>query len=349
MKKLIFLIAGLMLIVYIMPLATVGFTEKKQDEPVIIHTPVVKDIQEPDTVMETAKESSDYDRQTEITLLENGQVRTINLHDYLVGVVAAEMPASFPEEALKAQALAARTYTLYKMKLYSDGMDIPDSHGGALLCADHTHCKAFIDIEVSGSSLWGSNEEYYIDRITAAVTETKGLIAVYNGQPIAAVFHAASGEFTEAAVDVWGGDIPYLVSVESYGGSDSPDYESEVSMSQQSFSEEVLKSYPSADFSVPPEQWFKASNRSEAGGIIDVAVGGVRVTGNYIRSVAGLNSSNFKVKVEGDNLVFTTVGYGHGVGMSQYGARAMALEGAAYDEIIQHYFPGTELLLKNAD
>lgn len=356
LKKILLVMLSMMLMLYALPLITVGSTLPGEQGQAAEDGPpgavLVSSEKEPETPQEensTLPVTSllQYDKKTTVTVSIQGQAQTISLHDYLLGVVAAEMPANFPLDALKAQAIAARTYTLYKIKLYEDGMDIPDSHNGAQLCDDPAHCKAYCSLEEKGSVMWGKNVDFYRSKIEAAVEETSGLIAVYEGQPIAAVFHAASAEKTEASVDVWGGDIPYLVSVSSPGGEDSPQYHSTVSMRQDDFAQAVLEQYPDADMTVPPAQWFKASVRSEAGGVIDVAVGGVRVTGAFIRKIAGLNSTNFRVQIEGENLVFTTVGYGHGVGMSQYGARAMALEGSTFDEIIKHYFPGVELLLKS--
>lgn len=358
MKKLLLAVAALMLIVYAMPMVTVGFSAQEDEiyggtDAVLVDATGPTEATEPAArpteapVQESPQSLVSYDKKTYITVLVGGEPQTLSLHDYLVGVVAAEMPANFPEEALKAQALAARTYSLYKIKLYEDGMDIPDVHKGAQLCDDYTHCKAYCDIAVKGAELWGGSAAMYTEKITKAVESTCGLIAVYDGQPIAAVFHAASGDYTEAAVDVWGGDVPYLVSVPTSGGEESSRFYSEVTISQSDFAARVKEKYPEASFPADAGQWFKASSRSQAGGIIDVAVGGVRVPGTFIRQIAGLNSTNFKVRVDGDKLVFTSTGYGHGVGMSQYGAKALALEGKTFDQIIKHYFTGVELLLKS--
>ncbi|MBR5285122.1 MAG: stage II sporulation protein D, partial [Clostridia bacterium] len=283
------------------------------------------------------------DAETIITLCHEGEVVELDLHTYLCGVVAAEMPASFPEAALEAQAVAARTYSLYQLGLYDNGKAIPESHQGAQLCSDYTHCKAYTDLAAKSGDLWGANAAYYRDRITRAVERTDGRIATYEGEPIAAVFHSTSSERTESALAVWGNDTPYLVSVESPGGEASPRWQGEVVLSTAEVKEKLLGKWTDMMLDCEPQEWFKASERSEAGGIITVAVGGVRVKGTELRTLLGLNSTNFTMKVEGDQICFSTTGYGHGVGMSQYGAKALAEEGKTCDEIIKWYYTGVEV------
>ncbi len=346
MKKLLIFLFVLTVCVYALPLFTVGLEEADSLPP--------DDAQAPDDTGQDAEPqgavqvaSDSFDSSTHVTVLVDGEVQDMVLHDYLCGVLAAEMPASFPEEALKAQALAARTYTMYKISLYDAGMAIPEAHAGAQMCTDYTHCKAYCDLNAQATSMWGDDADSYREKIENAVSATDGVIATYQGEPIAAVFHAASSEKTEAAVDVWGSDTPYLQSTDSPGGEASDHYYGEVTISAEEFKKKFLESYPTANLSSSPDQWFKASKRSEAGGVIDVAVGGVRVKGTVIRTMLGLNSTNFTYEPQGDTLVFKTEGYGHGVGMSQYGARELALEGKTYDEIIKWYYAGVDLTLKS--
>ena len=335
MKRLLLLILCVLAIVFAMPLFTVG-TESRDDGK-----DGYSDGAEP------VGDGNTFDEKTSITLLDGGEVKTLSLHDYLRGVVAAEMPASFPEEALKAQALAARTYTMYTLKLYDDGMTIPERHNGAQLCSDHTHCKAYCDIDSDKTQMWGDNADFYADKIAKAVEDTDGIIATYKGQPIAAVFHSTSSAMTESAVSVWGNDTPYLVSVESPGSDEAPRYHGQVTITAEEFRQKMLLVHPEMDFSETPDKWFKDSNRSEAGGVIDVSVGGVRVSGVWLRAQLGLNSTNFKYSVKDDVLYFDTIGYGHGVGMSQYGAKALAEEGKTFDEIIKWYYTGVDLTIKS--
>ena len=286
-----------------------------------------------------------FDGQQTVRLLNGGTVRELTLSDYLTGVLAAEMPAGFPEEALKAQAVAARTYTLYKQRLYS-GEAAPEAHRGADLCDDPAHCAAFADLAQQASALWGEGAAVYTQRLKDAVAATDGLALIYEDEPIAAVFCAASTGKTESAEDVWSAALPYLISVDSPGGEDCGAYHGEKRISQKDFKAAFTAKWPEMDFSQPPSAWFRDSHRSEAGSVIDVLVGEVRIRGSEVRQTLGLNSANFKVRVEGGDLVFTTVGYGHGVGMSQYGARFLALDGQTYDQILAHYYPGTRLQLQ---
>ncbi len=342
MKKLLKFVFLLTLCTLFTPLLTIGVVENVNTEP-------DAQLSEPDSMvsenhlLQTKQES--YDINTLITLNTQGECREINLQEYLTGVLAAEMSAGFPEEALKAQAVAARTYTLYKLNLYQEGQS-PEEHQGADLCDNPGHCEAFADLAVQAADLWGDSAEIYQQRLLAAVEATDGIILVYEEEPIAAVFCAAAGPKTERAVDVWGSDLPYLNSVDSPGGEECSQYYGEVTIAQSEFVKTLQSRWPETDFSGQPTAWFRDSHRTEAGSVIDVLVGGVRLKGSEVRQALGLNSANFKVKVEGENLIFTTTGYGHGVGMSQYGARYFALDGHTYDQILYHYYPGTQLQLQ---
>lgn len=340
MKKLLKFVMFLTVCAISMPIFTVGLTAAAQQEPAIeSHEPLLSE-----TVLAQTPTQSSYDGETRVTLLYGGAVRELSLREYLLGVLAAEMPAGFPEEALKAQAVAARTYTLYKKALYEASED--NVHRGADLCDDPGHCEAFADLTTQAAALWGESAEIYRQRLQTAVEETDGMILVYEEEPIAAVFCAAATEQTESAKDIWGSDLPYLVSVESPGGRDCSRYEGTVTVAQTDFAKAVQGQFPEADFTAAPGTWFRDSHRSEAGSVLDVLVGGVRMTGSQVRQIADLNSANFTVRVQGADLVFSTVGYGHGVGLSQYGARYLALDGQTYDQILSHYYPGTQLRLE---
>ncbi len=288
-----------------------------------------------ETLLSAPIEEAEVDRETEITLLTDGAVVTLPLDEYLAGVVAAEMPALFPEEALKAQAVAARTYT---MKRASETPD--SSHKGAMVCDDPNHCKAYNPISQFVAN-WGASGGDYEEKIKAAVEETDGEILLYEGAPISAVFHSSSAKRTEAAADVWGRDVPYLQSVESVGDAEAPNYESTVAVPIETFKQTVRATYSGADFTAHP--LFGDAVRSDAGGVKTIPVGGVNITGRELRVLFGLRSANFTVTQEGEDVVFRTVGYGHGVGMSQYGARGLALQGMEYREILAHYYSGTQL------
>ena len=334
MKRFVITACAALLLAYGLPLCTLGMDK----------APEKQKSQSPEG-SELAS-AQGYDEKTQVTVLIDGQVQTLPLSQYLRGVVAAEMPASFPAEALRAQAVAARTYTLYKLDAYEQGVEIPVEHQGAQLCNDFTHCKAYVDVEAMKEDLWGDQADKYQAVIDDAVSSTDGMVVTYQGDPIAAVFHAASSGQTEAALDVWGSSHPYLVSVESPGEEACPKYEGTVTISPQEFASKFWEKHPEANFNDAPTGWFKDSNRSQSGGIINVSVGGVRVSGTEIRTMLGLNSTNFTLEASDDALVFHTTGYGHGVGLSQYGARELALEGKNFSDILKWYYQGTEITIK---
>lgn len=274
----------------------------------------------------------------EITVLVDGEARMMKLEDYVVSVVAGEISPDFPTEAIRAQAVAARTYALYKQKTGR-----PAQHEEADVCDDPAHCAAFVDLKTEAAARWGEQANTAQDIIRQAVEDTAGQVLTYEGEPIVAVFSSAAGEKTERAVDVWGSDIPYLQSVDSPGGEACPKYYDAVVLTADEIRERAAKTLPSADLSGDPSGWFKASERSEAGGIVRMKFGGVEVKGTVMRTLLGLNSTNFTVKIDGNTLTFTTTGYGHGVGLSQWGAKYSAEQGQTYDEILAHYYPGTTL------
>lgn len=306
--------------------------------PLLFIKPIETDI--PPLPVSPSEEKTDVettDAEIKIKLLDEGKVSEIALDEYLEGVVAAEMPALFPEEALKAQAVAARTYTMKKASSAP-----AKEHNGAAVCSNPSHCKAYKPLSEFASG-WSENAETYSEKIRRAVKETDGEILLYEGEPITAVFHSTSSGRTESSADVWGGNLPYLVSVESEGDETSPHFEEEKMFSPSEFRERFAKKHPDAAFDENPENWITNIRRTAAGGVKSVSVGGVSVKGSELRSIYELKSSNFTVSYDGENMKIKTRGYGHGVGMSQYGARAMAQSGKTYDEILKKYYTGVTL------
>lgn len=247
------------------------------------------------------------------------------LEAYVQGVVAAEMPALFPMEALKAQAVAARTYQVRKMAeagsdtvLYDVGQAYDDT--------------------AAQKEKWGENYGAYAARVSQAVEETAGEIMVYEGEPILAVFHAQSGGKTENSENVWVQAIPYLRSVDSSGDLSAPDNTVTETLSAQTVWE-GLSSLGSLGVT-PEELAFSDIQRSQAGYIQQIQAGNLTLTGLEVRTALGLRSADFTVQRQGDDFVFTTKGYGHGAGMSQYGAKSLAEEGMDYREILSHYYTG---------
>ncbi len=198
---------------------------------------------------------------------KDGTVITLTMEEYLWRVVAAEMPASFELEALKAQAIAARTYTLSRMAT------VHANHPDADVCTDYACCQAYITQEAAAAN-WGENGTAYADKITAAVAETDGQVIVYEGQPIQAVFFSSSAGRTVDAVEVWGNAVPYLTSVVSPEGDEVPNYHTEVTLTADEFRKTFLAAYPAADLSGEPSGWFGAVTPTSAGGVSSMEVGG---------------------------------------------------------------------------
>lgn len=283
---------------------------------------------------------SDFDRRTSLTLLDGDRLVTLSLHDYLCGVLCAELPADFPEECWKAQAVAARSYTLYKMERTP-----ASNHLGAQMCTDYTCCTAYRS-PAEALAVW-SGADKLVGLAEAAVTATDGLVSVYEGAVIGAVWHSASAPYTAAAAQVWGGEVPYLQEVESPGGEDSSSYRSETRFPLEQLRADLLAAVPGAVLGADPALWLSDPVRSKGGYIVTVQVGGVPVRGSTLRSILALPTAALSWQVEGTRLVVTGLGTGHGVGMSQYGAARMAREGATFDEILTHYYVGTKLLRKS--
>ena len=278
---------------------------------------------------------------TEETETENSTVKVMNasseniteisLREYLIGVVAAEINPAYHEEAIKAQVVAAHTKLEYtKLHNTPENAHITDSP------ASH---QGYLD-ENQQKEKWGENYNIYHDKIAECVDEVQNVILTYNNQPINAVFHAISNGQTENATDVWGGDYPYLVSVQSAGDKLSPAYNSEIIITSDDFKKKL--SDKGVNLSSNPSEWIEKITNTNTGMVKEFVVGGKSFKGTEIRTIFGLKSSTFTVKYENNNFIFTVCGYGHGVGMSQYGANYMAQQGLNYKQILEHYYQNSE-------
>lgn len=274
------------------------------------------------------------DKTRSIRLYDGEQVSEISVFDYLTGVLAAEMPVSFEPEALKAQAVAARSYL-------QRGLASP-KHEGADICTSADCCQAYLSPEQLRES-WGENFELYMKKITAAVEETDGQYLSYDGQPALAAFHSSSDGATEDSGAIWN-ELPYLVSVDSPETADSvPNFVSSVRSADIDFRDTILYLKPEADMTGDADSWVGEVSRSGSGRVDSIVIGGVSFTGSELRKLFSLRSTDFELSHGDGEFVFTVKGYGHGVGMSQYGANAMARSGAGYREILMHYYPGTTI------
>ena len=253
----------------------------------------------------------------------SGKTEELPLEEYLIGVVGAEMPASFPLEALKAQAVAARTYAVRHMTAFGGS-----GCSGADICTDSGCCQSYKSTEQLREK-FGGEAERYMDKLRQAVYETEGEYAAYRGEPIEALYHSSAGGRTEDAQNVFSAALPYLIGVDSPGEETAGKYAAEVTVSLGEFTNRVNKKWPAAKL--------KKNRLGE-----QVKVVSRYDSGRELRRLFDLNSANFTLSI-GEKVTIRTKGYGHGVGMSQYGARAMALEGAGYEEILKHYYTGVEI------
>lgn len=309
--------------------------------PLAVITPFREELfRQESAVDETERQpfvSGELDAERVLRVLHGGEVEEMDLGTYLTGVVRAEMPASFELEALKAQTVAARTYTLHKLRAGGNHADAAD------ICTDHTCCQAWLAEETAREN-WGENADEWEEKVERAVRETDGQVVLYDGEPILAVFHSSSAGRTRAAGDVWLNDLPYLQSVESPENTEQiPNYYSRVEFTAEAFREKVRSALPEADLTGDITRWLRNAVADEAGSVETVEIGGVRVKGSEARSILGLRSACFTWEAETDSITFYVTGYGHGVGLSQYGAQAMAAEGADFREILTHYYTGTSV------
>lgn len=289
-----------------------------------------------DPPAETKAADSAADAAVILTAQINGLAVQTTMADYLPCVLAAEMPASFEMEALKAQAIAARTYILYRMQ------QISAAHPDAQICDDFACCAAYKSEETLRET-WGAAFEANWAKIRKAVQETGGQYMVYNEQPIQAVFHSSSAGMTEDSANLWG-DQPYLISVMSPETAEEvPNFVASVTFSADEFRRVILMAEPRVDLSGDVSEWVQAVESGKTGRVESVTIGDTVFSGTEIRELFALRSTAFSLEYGGGQFVFTTKGYGHGVGMSQYGANALAKQGHSCMEILEHYYHGISI------
>ena len=280
----------------------------------------------------------DYKNYGTIKLLhhETGEVEEVNIDEYLYHVVSAEMPVDYEMEALKAQAVVARTYTIYKIN--------NKKHDNADICDDSNCCQAWVSKDVRFSRWEESKREENWKKIQDCVNSTKGLIITYNNEPINAFFHANSGGKTEIPVNVWGGTgLPYLQVVETAGEEGYQQYNSEVELSNDDIINKLKAKYEDIQIDFNNDEDIKILEYTDSGRVKTVKFGNHEIAGTEARTIFGLRSTNFEIQKSDGKIKFVVKGYGHGVGMSQTGADSMAKQGSTYDEIIKHFYVGVEI------
>ncbi len=262
-------------------------------------------------------------------LSREGSVLQMPLEEYLVCVLLREMPAEFELEALKAQAVVARTYTLRREALGS-------KHEDATVCMNASCCQGYYDPQ---AYLQDGGVEADIERMRLAVLQTQGLVLVYEGVLAEATYFSCSGGLTEDASAVWGADIPYLRSTLSPGEEQASHYIDSVSFTADAFAKAL--GFQPTGYSA---QWIGDIQYTRGGGVATIDLCGRTYTGTQVRQLLGLRSTAFAITAVGDTVTVTTKGFGHRVGMSQYGADAMAVSGSSFQQILSHYYQGTQLI-----
>lgn len=275
----------------------------------------------------TPTQATEVEVRETVSVLVGERLESMELDEYITGVLLGEIPAGFHTEAKKAQAVVARTYTL-RTVLFKD------KHPGAV-CTDPACCQGYCSAE-EYLKQGGSAEAVSLAR--EAVLATEGLVLTYKGELIDATYFSCSGGQTEDAVAVWGADVPYLQSVVSPGEENAAHYSDTVTFTAQQFQQALGRTLTGQ-----PEGWIGAVIYTQGGGVGTMYIGGQAYSGTQLRSLLGLRSTAFSVSVSQGLLTVTTKGFGHRVGMSQYGAEAMAQEGNSYRQILQHYYTGSKL------
>lgn len=261
---------------------------------------------------------------------ESGKTEEMSVEDYLFCVVAAEMPALYENEALKAQTVAAYTYALKKAASSDKDYDITD---------DYSVDQAFVTVEAAREK-WGSNADTYEQKIRSAISAVLYEKITYDSEPILAAYHAISSGKTENAADIWGGNYAYLTAVDSEGDKLSPDYMSSVTFSPDELARKLSGLVETGGDAA---SWIGEISRTGSGSVITAVICGKAVAGDKIRSALSLRSANFEIAYADGAFTFTVKGYGHGIGMSQYGAHYMAMQGKTYKEILLHYYSGCKI------
>lgn len=333
MKKILAYVLIFVLVCFLIPVVLTKKTGKQ------VNTNIYVNEQNNSKVAENTAEYN-YNKYNTIKLLhtKTQEIEEIKLDEYLYGVVSAEMPASFEKEALKAQAVVARTYTIYKIE-NNEG-----KHGEANICDDSGCCQAWISKEDRFTKWEEASREANWNKIVEAVESTKGKYITYEGKPINAFFHSNSGGKTETTLNVWGGSgYPYLQSVSTSGEDAYTQYKSEVTLTKEGFINKIKEKYSDFEIDFNDEKCISILEYTEGNRVKKIRIGNKEFSGVEIRTLIGLKSANFNIEIKGDNIYFSVVGYGHGVGMSQTGADSMAKAGKNYEEIIKHFYTGVEI------
>lgn len=333
MRKVILIILSIIFLCFLIPaIFTKGFKSEQ----------VTSNNLEVEPEKEEVVNDYNYSQYNTVKVLHTADniIEEIGLDEYLLGVVAAEMPANFELEALKAQAVVARTYTLFKIIDNGEKTKHPDAN----ICDDITCCQAWISKEDRFSKWEESERENNWNKISDAVNSTKGDIILYQNQVINALFHSNSGGTTEIPINVWGGsNYPYLQTVQTSGEDTYSQYKSEAEFTKDELVNKIKEIHKDFTIEFSQPECIKILEYTEGGRIKTIKFGNIEMSGVEVRTLLGLKSANFNFVINEDKIKFEVTGYGHGVGMSQTGADALAKEGKNYIEIITHFYKDVEV------
>ncbi len=269
--------------------------------------------------------------------VSTGEIMEVPVREYVIGAVCAEMPASFHSEAIKAQAVAAHTYA-ERQRLHEKEYPTAELNG-ADFSNDVSKYQGYYT-EAQARQVFGADFEKSYSRISECVDEVLDYTIVYKDEPIISAFHSMSSGVTESAENAWGTAVDYLVPVDSGYDVNAPMYTNEVRYSKEVMQYKLESAFPGVELGENMVGWLVVRDVSEQGTVLKADVGNMSVTGGEVRTALALRSACFEVKYEGEEAVITTKGFGHGVGMSQYGANSMAAEGRSWREILEHYYTG---------
>ena len=341
MKKILLYILSFIILFFILPIIFT-ITPKAETEEVVSNIENVTQ-EQPEPEAETI--TYDYQKYQTIKLLHSGsgQIEELPIDEYLYGVVSSEMPANFEIEALKAQSIVARTYTIYQI------MNNSGKHPGADICDNSSCCQAWISKD-ERLSKWAPEEaESNWNKIVDAVNSTSGKIITYQNKPINAFFHSNSGGKTESSLNIWGGiDYPYLKSVETAGEEGYTQYSSEAKFTKEELLNKLKEKYEDCEIDYSQENCIEILEYTTSGRVKTIKFGNKEIAGTEARTILGLRSTNFTFTISGDEIIFSVIGYGHGVGMSQTGADALAKSGSNCEEIIKHFYTDVEIVEVNS-
>ena len=338
MKKPIIFLIGTMIFCILLPvLISVLFYGKNE----VASSEIAKKITQKSEQKKDTYETVDSKSPT-ITVYHcsKNTIEKMDIETFLYGVVASEMSSDFSEEALKAQAIAARTYIIYKME-----NNMTQGHNGADICTNSNHCQAYAsydELKNKKGDEWMKNS---YPKIKQAVDDTKGMVLTYDSELVMyPLYFAVSAGKTESAEELGMGKIPYLKSVDSPGDEESSKFESSKEITLSDLAYIISNKYPKSGItSSNIRDSISILSRSESGGVIELKVGDSVIKGADFKVLLGLNSTNFDYSIGDNTIIFNCKGYGEGVGMSQWGANVMAKDGKSYDEILKHYYTGINI------